>query len=201
VEQTNAILRASQRQWDDQYSHKRWDCLKDIAELAHYCLVAGLLQYSGGNRRIVDVGCGEGLLLEQLRFYGYEYYLGLDISSVALRMASLRYSDSKTQFVLTDVQQFCPQGEFTSIVFNECLYYLHDPLDIVRRYTSCLTPDGVFVTSLFTSTNAISTLAAQLAQEYSCVEQVTLHNTRGTWVCALSSKEERTRRNYIDLGS
>lgn len=181
----NAILQVSQRTWDDQYLRHRWRCLKDAAELARYCILAGLLQYSGAIRRIIDVGCGEGLLLEHLRFYHYEYYLGIDISSVALRMASTKYADQRTKFCVADAQQFCPTGGFDSIVFNECLYYLHDPLEIIQRYRMCLGADGVFVTSLFISSRAISQLAEALTQTYACIEQVTVHNTRGIWICAL----------------
>jgi ribosomal protein L11 methylase PrmA len=49
------------------------------------------------NKAILDVGCGEGLLLDFLQECGYEHYLGFNFSDVALENAAKR-ADSKTAF-------------------------------------------------------------------------------------------------------
>jgi ribosomal protein L11 methylase PrmA len=61
------------------------------------------------NKTILDVGCGEGLLVDFLHKCGYEHYFGFDFSDVALQNAAKR-ADSKTVFTKGFVESFVLDG-------------------------------------------------------------------------------------------
>jgi 2-polyprenyl-3-methyl-5-hydroxy-6-metoxy-1,4-benzoquinol methylase len=73
-----------QPDWDSMYEQGEWDYLTKIDELGHYSLLVGYCQYLNPKGKILDIGCGEGLLQQQLRYLPYQSYLGVDVSNVAI---------------------------------------------------------------------------------------------------------------------
>jgi len=134
------------------------------------------------NQTILEVGCGEGLLLDYLDRWGYQKYVGIDFSDVALRNASKR-ANSKTTFISGLAESFVPDGQFDAIVFNESLYYFDDPMQVIRRYERYLTPDGVMLVSLFTKTERIKLLAAEISKGFRVMRKASVTNGADTWEC------------------
>lgn len=95
---------------------------------------------------ILDVGCAAGTLAKAVRAVGVRHYVGLDISSVAIREATREAGD----FHVVDLCAFEPTDPFDAIVFNEVLYYLDVATAVAQmeRYARHLTPHGVLVFSL-----------------------------------------------------
>jgi ubiquinone/menaquinone biosynthesis C-methylase UbiE len=118
---------------------------------------------------------------------GYESYLGVDISEVALRTASKR-ADAKTAFVQGEAESFVPEGEFDAIIFSECLYCFAEPLQVARQYERLLRGDGVMVVSLFVKTEKVKRLAEELSRRYEVVRRAVVKNERGSWECFLLRK-------------
>lgn len=165
--------------WEEKYRAGRWAYMRDLHELPRYAAVAALTHRLAGDGRILDVGCGEGLLVDQLRAYGYESYLGIDISSDAIESARAARGDERTRFEAWDAEKFEPVGQFGAIVFNECLCYFHDPLAATVRYCSFLAPGGRFVVSTF-STPRHDAIVRLLAQRYEVLEEFSVHNRLGS---------------------
>lgn len=179
----------SRNEWETQYEQGDWAFLTDSAELARYAVIAAYLHHEQPGGPILDVGCGEGLLAEQLRHFTDVEYRGIDISERAVARAGERYGDAHTTFQAADAESFEPDGTYGALVFNECLYYLHDPLGTVERYRRALKPGGRIVVSMFRSprTEAILRL---LARRLPLVETTELANRRGRWTVAVLAGEE-----------
>jgi 2-polyprenyl-3-methyl-5-hydroxy-6-metoxy-1,4-benzoquinol methylase len=89
---------------------------------------------------ILDVGCGEGLLADKLTVLPYRQFVGVDISSTAITNAQRLLGDARTAFVAADAHDFVPETPFDIIIFNQCLYYMPDPVGMIRRYAAFLKP-------------------------------------------------------------
>ena len=132
---------------DAEYASGEWDYLRGDAELPRFGVVAICCTRFAGGGRILEVGCGEGVLAGQLvgRCAGYG---GVDVASPAMARARGRRLRGFT-FVAGDAAVLTPDGLFDVIVFNEVLEYFRDPLGLVRRYEPALSDGGTFIVSQF----------------------------------------------------
>jgi 2-polyprenyl-3-methyl-5-hydroxy-6-metoxy-1,4-benzoquinol methylase len=175
---------ARKRMWDRQYASGFGYQLKLPREQEHNQTLIDFMVSANKNKTILDVCCGEGLLLDYLDRCGYQKYVGIDFSDVALRNASKR-ANSKTSFVSGLAESFVPDGQFDSIIFNECLYYFADPLQVIRRYERYLTQDGVMLVSLFAKTERIKLLAAEISKGFQVTRSAYVRNGTDTWECSM----------------
>ena len=140
--------RRKRKRFDKQYQKGDWVNLKNVDELAHYSMIIGYFQYFKYGGSILDIGCGEGILLERLGINSYSYYIGIDFSSDAIEQACKK-SLYKAEFINADVNSYSTDKHFDTIIFNESLYYLKNPLDNLKRYEDYLEKDGIFIISMF----------------------------------------------------
>jgi SAM-dependent methyltransferase len=133
--------------FDQQYRAGYWDSLRALDNLGGLVTVFGYCQYFAP-QTILDVGCGVGLLAQKLKVLPYSRYLGIDVSPVAIGEAG-KLADARTQFAVADAQAFMADSPFDMIVFNQCLYYMPDPLETIRHYGTFLTPDGRMIVSMY----------------------------------------------------
>jgi 2-polyprenyl-3-methyl-5-hydroxy-6-metoxy-1,4-benzoquinol methylase len=180
------IVGARKRMWDSQYASGFGHQSNLPQEQEHHQTLVDFMVSAHKNKTILDVGCGEGVLLDYLDRCGYQKYVGIDFSDVALRNASKR-ANSKVSFVSGLAETFVPEGQFDSIVFDESLYYFEDPLQVIRRYARYLTPDGVMLVSLFTKTGRIKLLAAEISKGFGVTRNASVTNGTGTWECSMLS--------------
>jgi 2-polyprenyl-3-methyl-5-hydroxy-6-metoxy-1,4-benzoquinol methylase len=138
-----ALVRDSEKR----YASGRWDYMNDIAEAHRYSIIAGCCAYfTPSNRRVLDVGCGEGIL--QQRMASAEY-VGVDMNAAAIAKAQARGADHATFVVADAAQGYQASDSFDAIVFNESLYYIRDPAEVFARYRQSLSPDGIMVVCMF----------------------------------------------------
>ena len=166
--------------WEEQYRSGQWQLLRRLEELARYSVIAGYLHHLKPGGSVLDVGCGEGLLADHLRPFGYSRYLGVDLSEAAVEQAAAR-ADAKSSFAAADAELYVPPQRWDAVVFNECLYYFRDPLGTVRRYEGFLEPGGVFIVSTFRSRRA-DVIVRRLLKRYRLLEETAVSNRKGTWV-------------------
>jgi 2-polyprenyl-3-methyl-5-hydroxy-6-metoxy-1,4-benzoquinol methylase len=180
---------ATRRMWNREYASGFGGLLETPENREHYLMLTDFLVEAGKNKRILDVCCGQGLLLDFIERCGYEKYVGFDFSEVALESASRR-ANAKASFVHGQAESFVPEGRFDSIVFNECLYCFADPLRVLQRFEGYLAPEGVMAVSLFTKTERIKAIAADIAKNFKVVRKASVTNATGTWECSLISPGE-----------
>jgi 2-polyprenyl-3-methyl-5-hydroxy-6-metoxy-1,4-benzoquinol methylase len=141
---------------DTEYSSGLWDYLRGVNELVRFSVVVGYCHYFKKGGAILEIGCGEGILQERLCPSKYTRYVGVDISSEAIKRATHR-QDEKTFFVREDASLYTPNERFDVIIFNECLEYFDNPLSLVQRYETFLEPDGVYIVSMFVGIDTVRT--------------------------------------------
>jgi len=71
------------------------------------------------------------------------------VSSEAIGKAEKQLGDARTRFVVCDAEKFAPDSTFDMIIFNQCLYYMADPVSMLRRYAEFLSPSGRMIVSMY----------------------------------------------------
>ncbi|MCS7038122.1 MAG: class I SAM-dependent methyltransferase [Caldilineales bacterium] len=171
--------------WDAQYAAGRWDFLAGLDQLARYSVIAGYIHYLKPEAAVLDVGCGEGLLLRSYRPYGYSRYLGVDIAANAVARLSAA-ADERTHFVCADAETFHPDESFDVIVFNESLYYFREPLTTFARYLDFLNQDGIVIVSTFLGSPRAVSILKRLREKYAVLDEVQIkHNKKLEMVCSV----------------
>jgi SAM-dependent methyltransferase len=166
--------------WESQYRGGGWEFMRRLDELARYSVIAGYLHHLKPGGSVLDVGCGEGLLADHLRPFGYSRYLGVDLSEAAIQQATSRV-DERTAFTAADAEFYAPSERWDAVVFNECVYYFHDPIGTVQRYEAVLEDGGLFVVSTFRSRRA-DVIGRRLLARYRLLAETAVSNRKGTWV-------------------
>jgi 2-polyprenyl-3-methyl-5-hydroxy-6-metoxy-1,4-benzoquinol methylase len=133
---------------------------------------------------VLDVGCGQGVLLRRLPAAGYSKYVGVDVSASAIMVAQ-RQPNGRASFLACDCEEYSPAEQFDVIAFNEVLCCLRDPLLTVERYARSLRPGGLLLVSLCTAARGSATILRQLKRAYAVADEVCVtHGARKvSWVC------------------
>ena len=135
---------------DAQYSSAEWAYLRSAGEVPRFGVVAAYCHLLSPNGSVLEIGAGEGILLEHLGRTSMSEYVGVDISAVAIDRARALERE-KVTFVCANAEDFEPERKFDVIVFNEVLEYFDDPAGLVRRYEPFLADGGNFVVSMFSA--------------------------------------------------
>jgi SAM-dependent methyltransferase len=170
----------SGERWESEYEDGTWDFLRQSGELARYSVVAAFVDRFAGRGSVLDVGCGEGVLLEKLRPYGVASYTGIDLSEVAISRCSAAEGET-ARFLVADAELYRPQETFDAVVMNECLYYFEDPLAVALAYFDALADKGVLVVSQFRSRRS-SAIARLLREKLPLIEETLITSRKGTWI-------------------
>lgn len=177
------ISLVTKESWDATYASGRWDYLRTVDEMERYSTIVAYCHVLGGgltdHLSILDVGCGEGILLELLNPQSYVRYVGVDISDVAIQRARPK-GNAKTVFASEDVESYVPNENFSTIVYNECLYYLRDPLALMKRHEAILKPNGVFIVSMY-FTKKSQAIWKLIDKEYSIVDEARIDGHQCSW--------------------
>ncbi len=167
-------LNADQQELDkfSQLAHRWWDPnsefkpLHDInpLRLEYIDSLAGGLQ----GRRVLDVGCGGGILSESMAIRGANV-TGIDLGEKALKVAKLHLLESgqKVDYRLIAVEELARQEaqQFDVVTCMEMLEHVPDPASIVKACFDLVKPGGhVFFSTI--NRNAKAYLFAVIGAEY-----------------------------------
>lgn len=181
------LLGRKRYRWDKEYVSGRWDYLNETAVAESYAAVLQVIARNlGGERTILELGCGEGILQARMPGDTYSRFLGIDISRVAIRKAQ-RLRDEKTGYRVGNMETYAPPGRWDMIVFNEVLFYADDPVRLVKRYLPYLRPTGTLLVALRETPDSLETMQA-LEKEFVVLDQQYAENGRGAWHCKLYSQ-------------
>lgn len=121
------------------------------------------------SQRVLDVGCGGGILADSMARQGAGV-LGIDLSSKALKVAQLHSLEVQTQDLqyrevsAEDLAAEQP-GSFDVVTCMEMLEHVPDPASVVRACATLVKPGGwVFFSTIHRSTKAF--LMAVVGAEY-----------------------------------
>lgn len=172
--------------WNAQYSSGKWAYLGQLSELSRFSVLVGYLRHFKSGGTILDVGCGEGVLLQRLQTQDYSRYVGVDLSSAAIDQAT-KLSTSKSEFAAADAQAYVPTETFDVIVFNEVIYFFDNPLQTVERYARALNEGGLFLLSTNTAFRGGLAVLETLKRRYPTLDEtrVSHADNQWSWVCTV----------------
>lgn len=137
--------------WNRQYKSGRWEKLKSTRESGRYKTIVTFSElYGNKNPDILDLGSGEGVLLDYYNTDSISSFHGIDFSSVSIEKANSS-NRAKATFSCEDLHDYKPTSNYDIIVFNEAFYYIHeskkqDVLDTIKKH---LKPNGIIIVSIF----------------------------------------------------
>jgi 2-polyprenyl-3-methyl-5-hydroxy-6-metoxy-1,4-benzoquinol methylase len=115
--------------------------LRDAGFYDPPALPAALDGVGQGRRRVLDVGCATGALLETLRAQGWET-VGVEISPQEAEYAR-RKRGLEVKTLPLEENGF-PAGYFTAVLASHLIEHLNDPASFVREVGRILVPGGRF---------------------------------------------------------
>jgi 2-polyprenyl-6-hydroxyphenyl methylase/3-demethylubiquinone-9 3-methyltransferase len=103
-------------------------------------------------KKVLDIGCGGGLLAEKMQHYGAQV-TGIDLSEEALEAAKAHQEKNNTHvdYLLTSAEEFATThaSEFDSITCLELLEHVPDPASLILAAATLVKPGGhVFFSTL-----------------------------------------------------
>lgn len=131
----------------------RGDAVTNYSFIVRRRRVEALLEpVLGDGVRVLDVGCGTGVMAEFVVARG-GYYSGLDVSrnmiDTARRRAEAAMSDGAAEFSVGDggrIEQ--PDGHFDAVISLGVLEYLSEPATVVAEIVRVTKPGGTIIVSV-----------------------------------------------------
>jgi len=154
-------------------AHRWWDPESEFKPLhqinpLRLAWIAGLAPLKG--QKVLDVGCGGGLLAEAMALHGAAEVLGIDLSTKALGVAELHAMDAEVpnlryrEVPVEALAEEMPAG-FDVVTCLEMLEHVPDPASVVRACARLVRPGGwVFFSTLHRNPKAFA--LAVVAAEY-----------------------------------
>jgi SAM-dependent methyltransferase len=170
--------------WEKQYATGVWSYLGEITELSHYSVIVGYAGYLKPGGRVLDVGCGHGVLHDRWLPQGYDRYVGVDISEVAVSRLRERGLAHAT-FVAADAETYQPGEQFDVVVFNESITYFKDPEDGFARYVRALAPDGIAVVSCHMQSERAQAILRTLERTWRVLDATEVRQGDNSWRCVV----------------
>jgi 2-polyprenyl-3-methyl-5-hydroxy-6-metoxy-1,4-benzoquinol methylase len=112
-----------------------------------YSVHQKIVHYIGKNKKVLDVGCSEGLLSQRMHQNNCTV-VGIEVDNEA----ALKAKSYCKEVVIEDVESVSlnPQylNYFDVIIFADILEHLKDPLEVLRTFKSYLNDEGYIIISV-----------------------------------------------------
>lgn len=99
---------------------------------------AGYLHFPGSGARLLDIGCGNGSFLWQMRSLGWEVY-GVEPDPKAAEQARAAGLDVRVGLL---PQVSLPETHFDAVTLSHVIEHLHEPVEILHRCWKLLKSGG-----------------------------------------------------------
>ncbi len=129
--------------WDINFASGNWEYLSNLSETSRYAIIHNYAVRLISPARILDIGCGAGVLRSFFDEDEFVSYVGLDLSGEAIRLSKSRNFPS-TSFLVVDFDEYVLDTAHDIIIFNESIGYAADPGKTFKRYWDTL-PQGKIV--------------------------------------------------------
>jgi 2-polyprenyl-3-methyl-5-hydroxy-6-metoxy-1,4-benzoquinol methylase len=98
--------------------------------------------------RVLDVGCGNGVISRHLGQFGYQV-LGIDISEKTIEMARFKNKLRNVRFEAISAEALTAQGQqYDAVICSEVLEHLHQPGQLLQTIYQSLKDNGLLVVTV-----------------------------------------------------
>ena len=105
-----------------------------------------LARLDGGEKRLFDLGCGNGSIGQRVSRLGWDV-TGVDASSEGISHANCKYPQLKLEIGSVYDDLAAKYGTFSVVVSLEVVEHLYDPRTFVRNVFNILEPGGTAIVS------------------------------------------------------
>ena len=134
--------------WESEYGSGTLDYFGSIVELARYSVLVGYLGHVGRGGRLLDVGCGQGLLRSRIPDEWVGEYVGVDPTVEAIAQAEA-LGAPRSRFVVGTVADAVGDGPFDVTFCNEVLSVVPEPAALADALVDVTRPGGHVLTSIW----------------------------------------------------
>ncbi len=138
---------ARQAFWEERYRDTYRTLLADRSEFGRYGVVTEYLRRILPEGKVLDIGCGPGILAGLLEGSALQY-TGIDLSEEAITLARQNHPSLQEHFHVASYDQFGEAGDYDAIVASEILYYI-DAEDFFVHSRRLLKPGGHLIVTIY----------------------------------------------------
>jgi ubiquinone/menaquinone biosynthesis C-methylase UbiE len=126
-------------------AYDRWSHVWDLARYTNYSIYrTALASLDGRHQRIVDVGCGSGLMSARLAATGRQV-LGVDLSTSMIAQARVR-TNTRLDFLHADAENLpLEDAGFDAVVNLISFHHYPNPAKAIAEFRRVLRPEGRLV--------------------------------------------------------
>ena len=143
-----SLIGKSKENFNQEFLSGKWKYLNTLEELGHYSIISGYIRFYYNTPKILDVGCGTGIILNQFTQGTYSMYHGIDFSKEAIKLFN-KDVKKKVDLFVTDINDFETQNKYDVIIFCESLYYFDNIKEILKKYIKFLEQNGKIIISCY----------------------------------------------------
>jgi len=134
-------------------------------------VILSLVRDYCGEKRIIELACGDGSLARASQGFSWLSYDGFDISSVAIEQARAT-SIPQQNFHVLDMESWTPQKDFDLLIIEEALNYLSPAaqLALLRRAFDRMGPTGIAIITMHSRTK-FKSLAERLYANFKIMQE------------------------------
>jgi 2-polyprenyl-3-methyl-5-hydroxy-6-metoxy-1,4-benzoquinol methylase len=103
-----------------------------------------VLSLQNKNIRILDVGCGNGIISIALGSLGFEV-VGIDIDPTSIQLANEYNPYPNVRFMVQDIEDEMLHDSFDVVICSEVLEHLYHPEKIIKDIHDSMKPDSLFI--------------------------------------------------------
>jgi 2-polyprenyl-3-methyl-5-hydroxy-6-metoxy-1,4-benzoquinol methylase len=167
-------------------------------------LVSGLTDRLAKGIRVLDLGCGQGRIVNRLAgLYPRSSFVGMDLSAEAIGMAkddAVRNDHANCEFIAVDLSNFDERAEPESFDLVTTFDAVHDqakPLNVLRGIQRTLKPNGIYLMQDISGTSHVDKDIAHPIGTFlytiSCMHCMTVSLAQGGEGLGAMWGEEKTR--------
>ncbi|WP_456271474.1 class I SAM-dependent DNA methyltransferase [Bacillus sp. AK031] len=101
------------------------------------------------NKKILDLGCGDGGFGSELLQMGINHYTGVDGSTNMIKYAQEESNSNKATFILSNLEELqIEDNEYDLILSRMVLHYIEELEPLMHKVYTALKPGGKFIFSV-----------------------------------------------------
>ena len=140
--------------WNEEYAKGKWDYLLSHGIDGKNRLITDMIFANLENPNILDVGCGNGALIQMIFEKDFNYYLGVDKSDIAIAQFNEKLKKvNNIELIASEIDKVNFKHKFDCVIFNEVLYYINRPIKTLRNILNYVNENSIIIVSMTVNQN------------------------------------------------